>query len=90
MSEPSRRPTLTDADQLPSQPDMPPEILGVVSEFLAGQHSFGSLASLNVASRAIHEETLSVLYETLLLDKPGFTLDMVRLGDKGKGLLHTK
>jgi hypothetical protein len=42
--------------------------LGVVAEFLAGAHAFGTLASLNIASHNVHELTLPILYETLLLD----------------------
>jgi hypothetical protein len=44
------------------------DVLGVVAEFLAGDHAFGTLANLSIASHVTREVTLSVLYETLLLD----------------------
>lgn len=47
------------------------DVLGVVAEFLAGAHAFGTLASLNIASHDVHELTLPILYETLLLDDFG-------------------
>jgi hypothetical protein len=43
----------------------------VVAEFLAGAHCFGTLANLNIASHNVHDQTLPVLYETLLLDDFG-------------------
>ena len=49
-------------------PDLPFDVHGVIAQFLAGSFAFGTLANLNVASRMIQEETLSVLYETLLID----------------------
>lgn len=48
--------------------DIPLDVFGVMSEFLAGDNAVGTLASLNLANRAIREETLPVLYETVLLD----------------------
>jgi hypothetical protein len=68
------------ADEAPSEahslsfcsqtPYLPVEILGIVAEHLIGQHAFGTAASLNRISRKVHHETLPVLYETLLLDRP--------------------
>jgi hypothetical protein len=50
-------------------PNLPLDIYGVIAEFLAGAFAFGTLASLNVANHLIRDETTSVLYETLLLDR---------------------
>lgn len=47
---------------------LPVEIFGVIAGLLTGCHAFGTVANLNVASRAIHHETLPVLYETVLPD----------------------
>lgn len=49
-------------------PDLPLDVYGIIAEFLAGSFVFGTLANINVASRLIQEETLPVLYETLLID----------------------
>lgn len=49
-------------------PDLPLDIYGVIADFLAGSFAFGTLANLNVASHFIREETLPVLYETLLMN----------------------
>lgn len=46
---------------------LPVELIVRIGEFLAGDLCFGVLASLNVACRAVHEETQSVLYETIIL-----------------------
>jgi hypothetical protein len=48
--------------------NFPAELLVIVSEFLAGDLCFGTIASLNAASWAVHEETLPVLYETTIWD----------------------
>jgi hypothetical protein len=40
----------------------------IVAEFLAGEHKLGSLASLNVATRSLHESTSAVLWMTVTLD----------------------
>lgn len=50
-------------------PDLPVDVLIVVSEFLAGDHAFGTIAAMNQASHATREGTTPVLYETLFLDK---------------------
>jgi hypothetical protein len=60
------------------QPSLPSEVLAVVAEFLAGECALGTLASLNVINHDIHEETLPVLFETVLLDR--FTNDTALLG----------
>jgi hypothetical protein len=49
-------------------PQLPVELIGVIAEHLIGGHAFGTVASLNLASKAIRRETLPVLYETLLLE----------------------
>jgi hypothetical protein len=49
-------------------PDLPADVFGVIAEFLAGSFAFGTLASLNVISKSIRDETLPVLYETFLMD----------------------
>lgn len=66
---------------------LPAEVLAVVAEFLVGQHAFGTAASLNRTSHSVQDETLPVLYETLILDDP----DRIKM--KGKlsvGLQYTK
>lgn len=46
---------------------VPVELLVSIAEILSGDLCFRTLANLNVASRVVHEETLSVLYETLTM-----------------------
>jgi hypothetical protein len=48
--------------------DLPIEVYGTIADLLAGDQAFGTLASLNLTSRAVREETLPVLFETLLFD----------------------
>jgi hypothetical protein len=40
----------------------------MIAAHLASSNAFGSLASLNTASKTFRECTMSVLYETVLLD----------------------
>lgn len=47
---------------------LPTECIVLVAQFLAGSFQFGALAHLARASRKIHLETESVLFETLLWD----------------------
>lgn len=47
---------------------LPIELIISISEYLAGSHCYRSLAPLNVVSRAVHEETLPVMFETLIWD----------------------
>lgn len=44
-----------------AQAEVPLDVLGVVAEFLAGAHCFGTLANLNIASHDLHDQTLPVL-----------------------------
>lgn len=53
------------------QAEIPLDVLGVVAEFVAGAHCFGTLANLNIANHDLHDQTLPVLSETLLLDDFG-------------------
>jgi hypothetical protein len=46
---------------------IPVEVLVIVGQFLAGSYCFGTLANLNSASKALHQESQPVLYETLIL-----------------------
>lgn len=46
---------------------LPVELFSVIGGFLAGDLCFGSLASLNATCRGFYEETLPVLYETIVL-----------------------
>ncbi|KAJ9092969.1 hypothetical protein QFC20_007237 [Naganishia adeliensis] len=48
--------------------NFPAELLVMVSEFLAGDLCFGTIANLNAASWTVHQETLPVLYETMIWD----------------------
>jgi hypothetical protein len=63
----SRYPTLLVSNVAYAVP-FPVEIFGVIAGLLIGCHPCGSVANLKVASRAIHHETLPVLYESVLLD----------------------
>jgi hypothetical protein len=54
-------------------PQLPVEIFGVIAEHLIGQHAFGSTANLNRISRAVHQETLPVLYESFFVGEYGET-----------------
>jgi hypothetical protein len=47
---------------------LPLELFESIAEFLAGDFQSGSLASLNVANRLIHEATSAVLWATVILD----------------------
>lgn len=46
---------------------LPLDTLAIVAECLAGDKWQGTLASLNVTSRAVQEYTSPILYETLIL-----------------------
>ncbi|KAI5449534.1 hypothetical protein NCC49_004597 [Naganishia albida] len=50
-------------------PQLPVKIYAVIAEHLIGQHAFRTTASLNAVSRAVHEETLPILYETFFVDE---------------------
>lgn len=65
------------------KPTLPSEIYGVIAEFLAGMHAFGTLSRLNIVNHGVHEETLPVLFETVLMDKPPGTSPF----ERGKSLL---
>jgi hypothetical protein len=52
----------------PQRPDVPLDVVYVVSCHLAGMNAFGTLASLHLANHHVAETLLPVLYETLLLD----------------------
>jgi hypothetical protein len=52
-----------------ARPQLPTELVAVIAEFLAGDLALGSLAQLNLTTRAIHQETLPVLFETVTFDK---------------------
>jgi hypothetical protein len=43
-------------------------VCGIIAEFVAGDHTFGALANLNIVNHDTHEGTLAVLYETVLWD----------------------
>lgn len=49
-------------------PRLPIERIVLVAQFLAGSFHYGTLAHLSQTSRKIHQETESVLFETLLWD----------------------
>lgn len=51
-----------------SPPDLPLDVIIVVSQFLAGCYAFGSLAALHLADHNVRDATLSVLYETVLMN----------------------
>jgi hypothetical protein len=59
----------------------------MVGEFLIGDHAFGTMASLNVASQSLHLETLAVLYETVLVVKPK---SRANRRSRSSGLKYTK
>jgi hypothetical protein len=66
-------------------PQLPTELIVVIGEFLAGDLAFGSLAKLNLATRAIHEETLSVLFDTVVWGKTTRQWWIHRKGKEPKG-----
>jgi hypothetical protein len=71
-------------------PLLPVELIGVVAEHLIGGCAFGIVAKLNRASKALHRETLPVLYETLFLEHCQ-TLPYYRGGGTlSAGLKYTK
>ena len=51
------------------QPELPHDVFGIIAEFLAGSHELGTLANLNVANHGMYDETLPVLYETVVQDR---------------------
>jgi hypothetical protein len=51
-----------------SPPDLSVDVITVIAEHLAGLYAFGTLASLHLANHAVRQETLPVLYETVLMD----------------------
>jgi hypothetical protein len=40
----------------------------VIAEHLIAEYAFGTVASVNLASKAIHNETLPVLYESFFYE----------------------
>lgn len=68
---------------------LPAEIFSIIGGFLAGDLCFRTLADLNVASRAINEETLAVLYDTIILKWSNNVSDVLK-GDKGKGWKYVR
>jgi hypothetical protein len=46
--------------------ELPRELSVTIAEFLAGSFAYGRLTKLNVAIHAVHEETLPVLFETVV------------------------
>jgi hypothetical protein len=51
-----------------SQPELPYGLFAIIAEFLAGSHGLGTLANLNVSNHGMYDETLRVLYETVVQD----------------------
>jgi hypothetical protein len=47
---------------------LPPEIIAVVAEIVAGDNDLHTLSKLNRVSRELHLGTLPVLYETVKFD----------------------
>jgi hypothetical protein len=50
-----------------NRPELSAEALVWVARHLAGLFAFGTLSNLNVSCRKMHQETLNVLYETVVL-----------------------
>lgn len=69
---------------------LPIELLGIVAEHLIGQHAFGTAGSLNRTSRAVHHETLPVLYETVFLEHYQRLRHYERGGALSKGTMYTR
>lgn len=51
-----------------SLPDLPLDVIYVVSCHLAGIYAFGTLANLQLANHLVAETVLPVLYEKVLVD----------------------
>jgi hypothetical protein len=49
--------------------DLPFEIYSIIAGFLTGDSKFGTAANLNIVSKAMRQETLPALYETVLYDR---------------------
>lgn len=49
-------------------PHLPLEIFGLIAEHLTGDHAFGSAACVNLLSRAVHQETSPMLWESVYID----------------------
>lgn len=49
--------------------DLPFEIYSIIAGFLTGDSKFGTAANLNIVSKAMRQETLPTLYETVLYDR---------------------
>ncbi|KAJ9116304.1 hypothetical protein QFC22_004744 [Naganishia vaughanmartiniae] len=63
---------------------LPIDMIVIVAEFIAGSRDLMTLASLNVASRDIHEGSLPVLYETLVFaDEKAFERSVSFTNAKG-------
>lgn len=71
-------------------PQLPVELFGVIGEFLSGDLCFGTLANLNAACRAVQEETLPVLYETLVLRWSDTISDDISRSSECKGWGYVK
>jgi hypothetical protein len=46
---------------------LPVELLVIVTEFLLGEHAYGTAANLNMTCKAVHAETTSALYAVVVM-----------------------
>lgn len=61
-------------------PDLPVTVFAVIAEHLIGQHAFKTAANLNLVCKAVHLETLSILFESFFFDEYD-TTQAGRVGD---------
>lgn len=53
--------------QIQERSVLPFELLVLIAQFLAGHDAYGTLASLNSTCNMVREETLPILWETVIL-----------------------
>lgn len=71
-------------------PRLPTELIVTIAELLAGDLALGSVAKLNLACRAIHQETLPVLFDTVVWGKTNSQWWIHRQGREPKGWKWTR
>lgn len=72
-----------------ADPRLPPDVVAVVAEILAGDNDLHTLTKLNRVSHEIHEGTLPVLYETVKFDDEKAVERGIR-ANSPKGWKYTK
>lgn len=67
--------------------DIPHDVISVVAGHLAGDNALKTLANLNIASQGVRDETLTILYEAVMMDNLS---ELSCFTKPSKGIQYTK